>query len=191
MSTCPDAALLRSGVAPAAAVQRCGAIHLESGGTMRLPMHLKTISIALAVLVVSFVASLKVMDFVAPRATNRPPVLARIAAAAAGAARVHRDGADCGCAVGDPRRRRSRRAALLRRQGRQSDIADPAERRYRLDRLARADQRDRRAGRAVAGDAADGHIATSPARCRRRRRARSATRSAACSAATSPSRSAA
>ena len=45
---------------------------------MRLPMHLKTISIALAVLVVSFAASLKVMDFVAPRATNRPPALAEL-----------------------------------------------------------------------------------------------------------------
>src|SRR3954454_17746440 len=45
---------------------------------MRLPMHLKTISIALAVLIVSFVASLKVMDFVAPRATNRPPALAEL-----------------------------------------------------------------------------------------------------------------
>ena len=48
------------------------------GGTMRLPMHLKTISIALAVLVVSFAVSLKVMDFVAPRATNRPPALAEL-----------------------------------------------------------------------------------------------------------------
>src|SRR3954453_19554394 len=45
---------------------------------MRLPMHLKTISIALAVLIVSFVASLKVMAFVAPRATNRPPALAEL-----------------------------------------------------------------------------------------------------------------
>src|SRR5512134_1217247 len=41
-------------------------------------MHLKTISIALAVVVASFVASLKVMDFVAPRATNRPPPLAQL-----------------------------------------------------------------------------------------------------------------
>ena len=45
---------------------------------MRLPMHLKTILIALAVVIVSFVASLKVMDFVAPRATNRPPALAEL-----------------------------------------------------------------------------------------------------------------
>ena len=45
---------------------------------MRLPMHLKTISIALAVLIVSFIASLKVMDFVAPRATNKPPALAEL-----------------------------------------------------------------------------------------------------------------
>jgi len=45
---------------------------------MRLPMHLKTVSIALAVVAISFVVSLKVMDFVAPRATNRPPVLAEL-----------------------------------------------------------------------------------------------------------------
>jgi len=43
---------------------------------MRLPMRLTTISIALAVVIVSFAASLKVMDIVAPRATNRPPALA-------------------------------------------------------------------------------------------------------------------
>src|SRR3954462_5630029 len=41
-------------------------------------MHLKTISIALQVLFVSFAVSLKVMDFVAPRATNRPPALAEL-----------------------------------------------------------------------------------------------------------------
>src|SRR5437868_5900423 len=51
---------------------------MGSGGMMRLPMHLKTISIALAVVIVSFAASLKVMDFVAPRATNRPPTLAEL-----------------------------------------------------------------------------------------------------------------
>src|SRR6266704_2523248 len=51
---------------------------MGSGGTMRLPMHLKTISIALAVVIASFAASLKVMDFVAPRATNRPPALAEL-----------------------------------------------------------------------------------------------------------------
>ena len=81
----------------------------------------------------------------------------RIAAAAAGSARVHRDGADCDCAVGDPRCGRSRRATEFQRQGRQSDIADPGECRHRLDRLARADHRHRRPGRVVAGDAADGN----------------------------------
>ena len=45
---------------------------------MRLPMHLKTVSIAVAVVIVSFVASLKVMDFVAPRATNRAPALVEL-----------------------------------------------------------------------------------------------------------------
>ena len=124
---------------------------------MRLPMHLKTISIALAVVIVSFVASLKVMDFVAPRATNRPPALAElpplppaprastVMAPIAVALSAIRDAADRGA----PR--------IVHRQGRQSDLADPAECRYRLDRLARADRSHRRAGRAVAGDAADGH----------------------------------
>ncbi len=45
---------------------------------MRLPLHLKRISIALAVVIVSFVVSLKVMDVIAPRATNRPPALAQL-----------------------------------------------------------------------------------------------------------------
>lgn len=45
---------------------------------MRLPMHPKTVSIALAVVAISFVVSLKVMDFVAPRATNGPPALAEL-----------------------------------------------------------------------------------------------------------------
>ena len=39
---------------------------------MRRRVHLKTVAIALAVLVVSFAISLKLMDVVAPRATNRP-----------------------------------------------------------------------------------------------------------------------
>ena len=53
---------------------------------MRLPMHLKTVSIALAVVIVSFVASLKVMDF--RRAARHEPTARarRVAAAAAGAA---------------------------------------------------------------------------------------------------------
>ena len=107
---------------------------------MRLPMHLKTILIGLAVIVVSFVISLKAMDWLAPRATVRPPALAELPPLPPAPRSIHRDGADCGRAVGDPRRRRSRRAALLQRQGRQSDLADPAERRYRLDRLARTDR---------------------------------------------------
>lgn len=45
---------------------------------MRLPLHLKTVSIALAVVVVSFFVSLKVMDFVAPRGAGRAPVLAEL-----------------------------------------------------------------------------------------------------------------
>ncbi|NOJ42055.1 DUF4403 family protein [Bradyrhizobium australiense] len=45
---------------------------------MRLPMRVKTIAIALAVLVISFAVSLRVMDFVAPRATNSHPALAEL-----------------------------------------------------------------------------------------------------------------
>ncbi|WOH49510.1 DUF4403 family protein [Bradyrhizobium sp. sBnM-33] len=45
---------------------------------MRLPMRVKTIAIALAVIVISFAVSLKVMDFVAPRATNSAPTLAEL-----------------------------------------------------------------------------------------------------------------
>ncbi|HEY9453331.1 MAG TPA: DUF4403 family protein [Bradyrhizobium sp.] len=45
---------------------------------MRLPMHPKTIAIALAVIVVSFVVSLKVMDFVAPRGAVPAPTLVEL-----------------------------------------------------------------------------------------------------------------
>ena len=45
---------------------------------MRLPMHPKTIAIALAVIVVSFVVSLKVFDFVAPRGDVRAPALVEL-----------------------------------------------------------------------------------------------------------------
>ncbi|HMM90529.1 DUF4403 family protein [Bradyrhizobium sp.] len=45
---------------------------------MRRRVHLKTISIGAAVLVVSFFISLKVMDLVVPRATNKPPRLAQL-----------------------------------------------------------------------------------------------------------------
>src|SRR5262245_254836 len=45
---------------------------------MRRRVHLKTVAIPIAVLVVSFAISLKVMDIVAPRATNRPPALAEL-----------------------------------------------------------------------------------------------------------------
>ena len=45
---------------------------------MRLPMHPKTIAIAVAVIVVSFVVSLKVFDFVAPRGDVRAPTLVEL-----------------------------------------------------------------------------------------------------------------
>ena len=42
---------------------------------MRLPMHSKTILIGVAVLAVSFLISLKLMDWLAPRGTVKPPLL--------------------------------------------------------------------------------------------------------------------
>ena len=41
-------------------------------------MHLKTVAIALAVVVISFVVSLKLMDFVAPRGDARAPALVEL-----------------------------------------------------------------------------------------------------------------
>ena len=79
----------------------------------------------------------------------------RIAAAAAGVAQLQHPCDHIDFACRHSRRRRAQRAAQLRGQGRQSGIADSAERRYRLDRVARSDHGDRRTGRAVAGDAAD------------------------------------
>src|SRR5260221_1777165 len=45
---------------------------------MRLPMHLKTILIGIAIVAVSFVVSLKAMDWLWPRATNGAPELAQV-----------------------------------------------------------------------------------------------------------------
>ena len=45
---------------------------------MRLPMHLKTILIGVAVVAVSFLISLKAMDWLAPRGTVKPPVLVEL-----------------------------------------------------------------------------------------------------------------
>ncbi len=139
----------------------------------------------------SFFVSLKAMDWLWPRGTIQRAGAGRIAAAAAGPAHLEHHCPRRDRAHRHSRRRRSRRAAHLRGQGRQSGVADPAERRHRLDRVARADHRDRRPGCAVAGDAADGNAECHGLAVRRRPRARSATRSAACSAAMSPSRSAA
>ena len=124
---------------------------------MRLPMHPKTILIGVAVVAVSFLISLKAMDWLAPRGTS-----SRRCSSSCRRSRRRRAVPPCW------RRSRLRcrrsatpptaaRQAILQRQGRQSDIADPAERRHRLDRFARADHRHRRAGRTDAGDAADGN----------------------------------
>jgi len=45
---------------------------------MRLPMHLKTVLIGVAVVAVSFLISLKAMDWLAPRGTVKPPALAEL-----------------------------------------------------------------------------------------------------------------
>jgi hypothetical protein len=45
---------------------------------MRLPMHPKTIVIAVAVIAASFVVSLKAMDWLAPRAAVKPPALVEV-----------------------------------------------------------------------------------------------------------------
>lgn len=45
---------------------------------MRLPMHSKTILIGVAVVAVSFLISLKAMDWLAPRGTVKPPVLVEL-----------------------------------------------------------------------------------------------------------------
>jgi hypothetical protein len=45
---------------------------------MRLPINLKTILLGVAVVAVSFLVSLKIMDWVAPRGTFRPPVLVEL-----------------------------------------------------------------------------------------------------------------
>jgi hypothetical protein len=45
---------------------------------MRLPMHLKTVLIGVAVVAVSFLISLKAMDWLAPRGTVKPPALVEL-----------------------------------------------------------------------------------------------------------------
>src|ERR1700686_1551850 len=50
----------------------------QSGGTMRLAVNLKTILLAIAVVVVSFLVSLKTMDWLSPRGAVVAPVLAEL-----------------------------------------------------------------------------------------------------------------
>ena len=45
---------------------------------MRLPMHLNKILIGIAVVAVSFLISLKAMDWLAPRGSVKPPALAEL-----------------------------------------------------------------------------------------------------------------
>src|SRR3979411_2400789 len=45
---------------------------------MRLPINLKTILIGIAVVAVSFLVSLKIMDWLSPRGAVRAPVLAEL-----------------------------------------------------------------------------------------------------------------
>ena len=124
---------------------------------MRLPMHLKTISIALAVLVVSFVVSLKVMDFVAPRATNRPPALAELPPLppAPRASTVMAPIAVTLSAIRDAADRGAPRSFTGKADNPISQILQNADIGWTASRGPISS--DRRAGRADAGDAADGH----------------------------------
>ena len=134
---------------------------------MRLTLNLKTIPLGIAIVTISFLAILLGLAVLTALAGigglavatrhSRSTGACRIAAAAARVAQLQHHCAGCDCAQRHSRSRRSWRAAPLRRQGRQPDIADSAERGYRLDRLARADHRDRRPGCAVAGNPADGY----------------------------------
>jgi len=91
------------------------------------------------VIAVSFLISLKVMDWLAPRATVQPPALVELPPLPPAQRSSVVMAPVAVAAVGDPRGRRPRRAAQFQRQGRQSGFTDPAERRHRLDRPARAD----------------------------------------------------
>src|SRR5271163_4632434 len=51
---------------------------IPSGGTMRLPMRLKTMLLAIAVVAVSFFVSLKAMDWLSTRGAVRAPVLVEL-----------------------------------------------------------------------------------------------------------------
>ena len=106
----------------------------------QLELNLKTILIAVAVIAVSFFVSLKAMDWLSPRGGGKAPVLAELPPLPPATRNLARAGAGFDRADGDPRRRRARHRAHLRRQGRKSGLADPAECRHRLDRLARADR---------------------------------------------------
>ena len=128
----------------------------QSGGTMRAAVSIKTILFGIAVVVVSFFVSLKAMDWLSPRGSVRAPVLVELPPLPTAARCFQHRCAGRDCACRHSRRRRPRRAAQLRGQGRQSGVAAAAGRRHRLDRVARTDRGERRPGRAVAGDAADG-----------------------------------
>ena len=123
---------------------------------MPFKMDLKTILIAIAVVAVSFLVSLKAMDWLSPRGGGAPvlvelpplppaPRSSRVMAPVAIALSAIRDAAD----RGTPKN--------LQRQGRQSGIAGAAKCRHRLDRLARTDRGIRRPGCHDADDAADGN----------------------------------
>lgn len=66
----------RSGAALAAPVKR-QRVQWVPGAT-RLPKYLKMVLAAVAVIAVSFVASLKIMDWLSPRGTVQPPVLTEL-----------------------------------------------------------------------------------------------------------------
>ncbi len=86
---------------------------------MRLPFRLKTILLASVVVALSFFASLKALDWLSPSGAVESARGHGVAAIAAGVAHIRHPGAGLDLDRGDPRRRRSRHAAQLHRQGRQ------------------------------------------------------------------------
>ena len=121
---------------------------------MHLPINLKTTLIGIAVVAVSFLVSLKAMDWLSPRGTVRAPVLVQlpplppaprsssIIAPVAIALSAIRDAADRGAP----------RSFAGKADNPASQILQNAD---RLDRLARPDHHHGCPGCAVAGDAAD------------------------------------
>ena len=122
---------------------------------MRPAVSLKTILLAIAVVVVSFFVSLKTMDWLSPRATVGAPVLFELSPlpSAPRGSVILAPVAIALTAIRDAADRSAPRNFAGKADNPVSQIL--AERRYRLDRFARADHGDRRPGRADAANAID------------------------------------